>query len=66
MVDDASGGNIHHFQTGLEIELANDFDLDLTLYADKKLVQRKKRKENEILCYSSCIGCCYGIRHQPP
>jgi hypothetical protein len=35
MVDDASGGNIHHFQTGLEIELANDFDLDLTLYADR-------------------------------
>lgn len=34
MVDDASGGNIHHFQTGLEVELANDFDLDLTFYAD--------------------------------
>jgi len=34
MVDDASGSNIHHFQTGLEVELANDFDLDLTFYAD--------------------------------
>lgn len=35
MVNEASGGNIHHFQTGLEIELTNDFDLDLTLYADR-------------------------------
>ncbi|TMM43895.1 DUF481 domain-containing protein [Colwellia ponticola] len=35
MVDEASGGNIHHFQTGLEVELANDFDLDLTFYADR-------------------------------
>lgn len=34
MVDEASGGNIHHFQTGLEVDLANDFDLDLTFYAD--------------------------------
>ncbi|WP_019029508.1 DUF481 domain-containing protein [Colwellia piezophila] len=35
MVNEASGGNIHHFQTGLEIELTNDFDLDLTFYADR-------------------------------
>ena len=35
MVDEASGGNIHHFQTGLEIDLTNDFDLDLTFYADR-------------------------------
>jgi len=35
MVDEAAGGNIHHFQTGLEIELTNDFDLDLTLYVDR-------------------------------
>ncbi len=35
MIDDASGGNIHHFETGLEIDLANDFDLDLTFYADR-------------------------------
>jgi putative salt-induced outer membrane protein YdiY len=34
MVDDASGGNIHHFETGLEIEFASDFDLDLTFYVD--------------------------------
>lgn len=34
MVDEASGDTIHHFQTGLEVELANDFDLDLTLYVD--------------------------------
>ena len=35
MVNEASGGNIHHFQTGLEIDLANDFDLDLTFYVDR-------------------------------
>jgi hypothetical protein len=35
MVDEAAGGNIHHFQTGLDIELTNDFDLDLTLYIDR-------------------------------
>ncbi|PKI17245.1 DUF481 domain-containing protein [Colwellia sp. 12G3] len=35
VIDEASGGNIHHFQTGLEIELTNDFDLDMTLYADR-------------------------------
>ena len=35
IVDEASGGNIHHFQTGLEIELTNDFDLDLTFSADR-------------------------------
>jgi len=35
MVDEASGDNIHHFQTGLEIDLTNDFDLDLTFYADR-------------------------------
>ncbi|TPH16129.1 DUF481 domain-containing protein [Litorilituus lipolyticus] len=34
-VDEASGDYIHHFQTGLEIELASDFDLDLTFYADR-------------------------------
>ncbi|MEW6995283.1 YdiY family protein [Colwelliaceae bacterium MEBiC 14330] len=35
MVDEASGKNIHHLETGLEIDLANDFDLDLTFYADR-------------------------------
>jgi hypothetical protein len=35
MVDDESGGNIHHFQTGLEVELLSDFNLDLTFYADR-------------------------------
>jgi hypothetical protein len=35
VIDEASGGNIHHFQTGLEIDLTNDFDLDLTFYADR-------------------------------
>lgn len=35
IIDEASGGNIHHFQTGLEIDLTNDFDLDLTFYADR-------------------------------
>ena len=35
VVEKESGGNIHHFQTGLEIDLLNDFDLDLTFYADR-------------------------------
>jgi len=35
IVDDAAGGKIHHFKTGLEIDLTNDFDLDLTFYADR-------------------------------
>jgi len=35
MVDEESGDNIHHFETGLEIDLTNDFDLDLTFYADR-------------------------------
>ncbi len=35
VIDEKSGGNIHHFQTGLEIDLTNDFDLELTFYADR-------------------------------
>jgi len=35
MVDEAAGRNIHHFQTGLEVELTSDFDLDLTFYLDR-------------------------------
>ena len=35
VIDEASGGNIHHFQTGIEIDLTNDFELDLTFYADR-------------------------------
>lgn len=34
LVDEASGGKIHHFQTGLELDLTSDFDLDLMFYAD--------------------------------
>ena len=34
MVSEASGGKIHHFETGFDIDLAGDFDLDLTFYAD--------------------------------
>ena len=35
IVDEAAGGKIHHFETGVEIDLTNDFDLDLTFYADR-------------------------------
>jgi putative salt-induced outer membrane protein YdiY len=35
MVDEASGKFIHHLETGLEIDIANDFDLNLTFYADR-------------------------------
>lgn len=34
VIGEESGGNIHYFQTGLEIDLINNFDLDLTFYAD--------------------------------
>mgnify|MGYP003860367021 CR=1 FL=1 len=35
LVNEASGDKIHHFQTGLEVEFAGDFDLDLTFYLDR-------------------------------
>jgi hypothetical protein len=35
IVNEASGQYIHHLDTGLEIDLSNDFDLDLTFYADR-------------------------------
>ncbi len=34
-VNEASGEYLHHFETGLEIELSSGFDLDLTLYIDR-------------------------------
>lgn len=46
MVDEAAGGNIHHFQTGLEIELTNDFDLDLTLYIDRTNNPKRDSEDN--------------------
>ncbi len=35
IVNEASGELIHHFETGLAVELTSDFDLDLILYADR-------------------------------
>ncbi|MFD2167517.1 YdiY family protein [Thalassotalea euphylliae] len=35
IVSEEAGELIHHLQTGVEIELINDFDLDLTLYVDR-------------------------------
>ncbi|MBU2871442.1 DUF481 domain-containing protein [Colwellia sp. E2M01] len=34
-LNEASGKRIQQFQTGLEIDLLNNFDLDLTFYADR-------------------------------
>jgi len=34
-VNDVSGKYIHHFETGLEVELTRKFDLDLTFYIDR-------------------------------
>ncbi|TYK65302.1 DUF481 domain-containing protein [Colwellia echini] len=34
-INEESGGRIQQFQTGLEIDLMNDFDLDVTFYADR-------------------------------
>jgi len=45
-VDEASGDYIHHFQTGLEIELANDFDLDVTFYADRTEKPKADAEDN--------------------
>lgn len=35
IVDGASGDYIHHLKTAFEVELINNFDLDVTLYADR-------------------------------
>jgi putative salt-induced outer membrane protein YdiY len=35
IIDEEAGGNIHHFETGLEIDLTNDFELGITFYADR-------------------------------
>lgn len=35
LVNEASGDKIHHFQTGIEVDLTGDFDLDLTFYLDR-------------------------------
>ena len=34
-VSEEAGEYIHHFQTGLEIELASDLDFDITFYVDR-------------------------------
>jgi len=43
LVNEASGDKIHHFQTGLEIEFAGDFELDLTFYVDR--TEKPKKDE---------------------
>lgn len=35
VVNEASGGLIHHFQSGFEVDFAGDFDLDVTFYLDR-------------------------------
>ncbi|GAA0812228.1 hypothetical protein GCM10009111_05900 [Colwellia asteriadis] len=35
IVSEDSGKYIHHVETGIEIDLTNDFDLDLTFYVDR-------------------------------
>ena len=45
-VNEASGKYIHHFETGLEIELTRKFDLDLTLYFDRTEVPHADDNEN--------------------
>ena len=35
IVNEESGQYIHHLETGFDIDLTNDFDLDVTLYADR-------------------------------
>ena len=45
IVNEASGQFIHHLETGLEIELTSDFDLDLTFYAER--TEKPKEDGNE-------------------
>lgn len=47
IVDEASGELIHHFETGLEVELTSDFDLDLTFYADR--TEKPKKDGNGVV-----------------
>ncbi|MCW8832148.1 MAG: DUF481 domain-containing protein, partial [Colwellia sp.] len=35
IVSEEAGDYLHHLQTGLEIDLANDLDLDITFYIDR-------------------------------
>ena len=34
-VNDASGKRVHHFETGFDVELSKNFDLDFTFYFDR-------------------------------
>lgn len=45
-VSEESGEYLHHFETGLEIELSNDFDLDITLYLDRTESPHKDEFDN--------------------
>lgn len=44
IVSDEAGAFIHHLETGIEIDLANDFELELTLYLDR--TDKPKPNEN--------------------
>ena len=45
-VSEESGEYLHHFETGLEIDLASDFDLDITLYVDRTENPHKDEFDN--------------------
>jgi len=61
MVDEVAGGNIHHFQTGLDVELTNDFDLDLTFYIDRTNNPKPDSEDNipEKNDYRLVVGFAY-------
>ena len=46
-VSEDSGDKIHHFQTGVEVDLSGDFDLDLTFYLDR--TENPKADSNSIV-----------------
>lgn len=46
LVNEASGKYIHHFETGLEIELTKRFDLDLTFYFDRTETPHADENDN--------------------
>jgi putative salt-induced outer membrane protein YdiY len=47
IVEEASGGTIHHFESGVEIDLVGDLDLDVTFYLDR--TDQPKADESGVL-----------------
>lgn len=62
MLNEASGGNIHHFQTGLEVEIASDLDLDITFYADH--TEEPKADSDNVIPKKTDIRLVIGVGYE--